>query len=342
MYVFQTGRFPKTAGRLLQSTTIIPIREYVSAKYAQMIPEKFYRKRIVMGDVTQSERYNRVVENIDQLPSLPAVVTRLIEIVNSPDTSADDAAGLIEKDPALTSKMLRLANSAFYGIPRTISSVSSAVVILGFNTIKSLVLSASVMKIFGNDMQSENFDRKQFWRHSIVCALAARTIVRSFMNIRMMDPESAFCAGILHDIGKLVFDQYLHDDYHAACRYAAENNVSLLDAESQVLGITHAELGRMLADKWALPIELEASIVSHHAPDTAGKIIDLVTVVHVADIITHHLNVDLWEGETGPREWARSRTLLKMDDAIYRRIVETVENEIDKSNEFFSIVNSGD
>ncbi|MBN1308898.1 MAG: HDOD domain-containing protein, partial [Chitinispirillaceae bacterium] len=96
---------------------------------------------------TGNERYRRFIEQIDNLPALPAIVARLIDVVNSPDTSADDAAKLIQKDPALTTKMLRLANSAFYGIPRSISSVSSAVVILGFNTIRSLVLSASVMKM---------------------------------------------------------------------------------------------------------------------------------------------------------------------------------------------------
>ena len=94
------------------------------------------------------ERYNRIIENIDHLPSLPAIVTRLIEVVNSPDSSADDAAKLIEKDPALTSKIIRLANSAFYGIPRSISSVSTAVVILGFSTIRSIALSVALMKVF--------------------------------------------------------------------------------------------------------------------------------------------------------------------------------------------------
>ena len=156
-------------------------------------------------------RYRRVIENIDNLPSLPAIVTKLLQIVNSADSSADDAAVLIQKDPALTSKMIRLANSAFYGIPRSISSVNSAVVILGFNTIRSLVLSASVMKMFcGPKYQA--IDKERFWKHSVVCAMCARIIVRYFMNIRMMDPESAFCAGILHDIGKLIFNGMVRID----------------------------------------------------------------------------------------------------------------------------------
>ena len=116
---------------------------------------------------TGNERYRSIIGQIDNLPALPAIVTRLIEVVNSPDTSADDAAKLIQKDPALTTKMLRLANSAFYGIPRSISSVSSAVVILGFNTIRSLVLSASVMKMFSS-LQRPTIEKDSFWKHSVI------------------------------------------------------------------------------------------------------------------------------------------------------------------------------
>ena len=145
-------------------------------------------------------RYQRIVENIRQLPALPAIVSKLISVVNSPDTSAEDAANLIEKDPALTTKVLRLANSAFYGMPRSISSVSSAVVILGFNTLKSLVLSASVVNLFPEKGGASAFDRVRFWKHSIVCGMAARDIAQSIMGVTFMDPQSAFCAGIMHDI----------------------------------------------------------------------------------------------------------------------------------------------
>ena len=113
---------------------------------------------------TGNQRYRRIVENIDQLPSLPSVVTKLIEVINSPESSAEDAASLIERDPALTSKMLRLANSAFYGMPRAVSSVNSAVVILGFNAIRSLVLSASLVKMFDGGGNAGAVDKRQIGR----------------------------------------------------------------------------------------------------------------------------------------------------------------------------------
>ncbi len=290
-----------------------------------------------MENPKAGQRYARIIESVDQLPALPAIVQRLVDVVNSPESSAEDASRLIEKDPALTSRMLRLANSAFYGIPRSISSVSSAVVILGFNTIKSLVLSASVMQMFPGD-KNVIFDRARFWKHSIVCAMAAKQIIKAYMPVKMMDPESAFCAGMLHDIGKLVFEQYAHQDYVEACDYAQKTGISLLEAETHMLGTNHAEVGKILADRWALPLELEAALVWHHEPQAAGKLADLVGAVHVADSVAHNLNVEVWDDEKCPTEWPAARGLLRLNDQSLTRITEEVRQEIEKSDEFFSVI----
>jgi len=286
--------------------------------------------------LSANDRYRRVIENIDHLPSLPSIIARLLKVVNSPDTSAEDAAELIEKDPALTSKMIRLANSAFYGIPRSISSVSSAVVILGFNTIRSLVLSASVMKLFTSTKHA--FDKDRFWKHSIVTAMAAKAIVRHFMSVKMMDPESAFCAGILHDIGKLIFNEYAHEDYKAACELARSGNMSLLDAENQALGTNHAAIGKILADKWALPLDLEYSLVYHHDPSQTDQILDLVATVHCADQLAHKAGAGLWENEQVNPEWSECRDILKINDSDHARIYESLSESVEKANEFLSII----
>jgi putative nucleotidyltransferase with HDIG domain len=294
-----------------------------------------------MPNEKTAERYAKIIESIDQLPTLPAVVTMLLEVVNSPTTSAEDAAGLIGKDPALTSRMLRLANSAFYGIPRTISSVSSAVVILGFNTMKSLVLSASVMEVFsGKGGKTVVFERSRFWKHSIVTAMAAKHIIRSFMHVKMIDPESAFCAGILHDIGKLVFEQHVRDDYTETCDYARKTATSTIEAESHVMGITHAEVGRALAAKWALPMELESAIIFHHDPAQVGAatVKELVAAVHCGDAIAHQLKVGLWDDETAPTLLQHARSTLHLDDDAYNRIVNQVRDELEKSDEFLAII----
>src|SRR6185295_19913442 len=126
-----------------------------------------------------SKRYNRIIQELGQIPTMPTIAARVMQIVNDPHSSAEDVAKFISRDVALTSKVLRLANSAFYGIPRTISSVNSAIVILGFNTIRSLVLSASVLKVFpakGN----VSFDRKAFWKHSFMVGIASRMLAQIY------------------------------------------------------------------------------------------------------------------------------------------------------------------
>jgi HD-like signal output (HDOD) protein len=285
-------------------------------------------------------RYQRIVENIKQLPALPIIVTKLIKVVNSPETSAADAADLIEKDPALTTKVLRLANSAFYGMPRSISSVASAVVILGFNTLKSLVLSASVINMFPNKGPAIAFDRVRFWKHSIVSAMVARTIAQHIMGVTIMDPQSAFCAGIMHDIGKLIFELFTPKEYAAVCRRSKEEGTSLVETEAAGLGITHAQIGHILADKWALPLELEAAIVHHHEPQAAKNIQGLVTTIHLADGIAHRLNCGLWDEEALPAEWNNARSTLSIDDQDYQRITASLKTEIDKYKDFFSIISA--
>jgi len=285
-------------------------------------------------------RYQRIIENIKQLPALPLIVTRLIKVVNSPDTSAEDAADLIEKDPALTTKVLRLANSAFYGMPRSISSVSSAVVILGFNTLKSLVLSASVITMFPSTGAKIAFDRLRFWKHSIVSAMVARTIAQHIMGVTIMDPQSAFCAGIMHDIGKLIFELFTPKEYAVVCAQSQKDGMPLVEAEAAGMGITHAQIGHILADKWALPLELEAAIVHHHDPQAAKTIRELVTTIHLADGIAHRLNCGLWDEEALPAEWNNARGMLSIDDQEYQRITATLKSEIEKYKEFFSIISS--
>ena len=282
------------------------------------------------------ERIAKIVEEVDNLPSLPSIVLKLMEVVNSPDSSAEEAAKLIEKDPALTSKMIRLANSAFYGIPRSISSVTSAVVVLGFNTIRSLVLSASVAKMFEGDKHALDIDR--FWKHSVVTAMASKIIVRH-LTVRMMDPESAFCAGVMHDIGKLIFSQYMPEDYSAVCEYARTKSVSVVEAEDKILGINHSKMGKILSDKWSLPLDLECAIVNHHDPENANETVaHLANIIHLADIVVHDCGCDLWDGEVHTSESAVCRSALKIGEEDFKKIVGNVESSLDKSREFMAVL----
>jgi HD-like signal output (HDOD) protein len=291
-----------------------------------------------MNAASYDSRYRRFIEQMDQIPSLSGIVSRLIKVVNSSDSSAEDVAELIERDPALTSKVLRLANSAFYGIPRSVSSVQSAVVILGFNTLKSIVLSASVMNLFPSKTTSRAFDRTSFWKHSIVCALGAKTVAQSMMGRIGIDPQSAFCAGIMHDIGKLIFELFTPKEYGDVCEQSLKKKMPLVEAEVAFMGINHADIGRILADKWALPLDLEYAIVYHHKPKAANKIRELVSLVHIADAVAHSLHCGLWDDETPPQEWKEARAILSIDEAHFGQMVDALAAEMDKYQEFLEII----
>src|SRR5690606_38701245 len=177
-----------------------------------------------IGNMTEEskKRYQRIIQDLGQIPTMPTIAAKVMQIVNDPHYSAEDVAKFISRDVALTSKVLRLANSAFYGIPRTISSVNSAIVILGFNTIRRLVLSASVLKVFPSRPGLVIFDRKAFWKHSFMVGIASRMVAQIYRRKKLVDMETAFSAGLLHDIGKIILEQYSNDEYTPVLRAAKE------------------------------------------------------------------------------------------------------------------------
>jgi HD-like signal output (HDOD) protein len=291
-----------------------------------------------MDELSSEQKCRRIIEGIDKLPSFPAVAGRLIGVVNSPESSAEDASVLIEKDPALTSKIIRLANSAFYGMPRTISSVSGAVVILGFNTIRSVALGAAILQMFPAKNETCTFDYIRFWRHSIVCGMVARSLARRLLNFVLIDPEGAFCAAILHDLGKLIFQEYFPLESETARRLANEKSVPLFSAEQETMGITHAGIGSILADKWAFPADLENALVFHHAPHDAIVCRELAAVVHVADIACHAAGINMWDGETAPQIDNAALKALEMTDDDYDAVVHDVDECASQSDEYFRIL----
>ncbi len=237
--------------------------------------------RPTAADVRQ-QRLKRVTQSIIGLPTLPTVVSQMIGLIDNPRTSARAVARLIATDQALTAKILKLANSAFYGFPRTIATVNHAVVVLGFETVKSLGLSVSVLERFAGGGPETSFDRQRFWEHSIAVGVAAQLLGA---RLRYRVQGEAFAAGILHDIGKLILSQYFPDEFARVMAMVREENVYIGKAEEAVLGVTHAEIGCWLAEKWNLPRQLVDTIAFHHAPGRLERGAQLPSLVHLADFL---------------------------------------------------------
>jgi HD-like signal output (HDOD) protein len=224
------------------------------------------------------------IRSIDTLPTLPSVVARIGELVQSPKASASDITRVIRQDIALSARVLRLVNSSFYGFPRKISSITQAVVILGFNTVRNVALSAFVLDAFA--ARDLPFGYRDFWIHSLGAGAAADALAR---RKGIPEAEDAFIGGLLHDVGKIVLHQYAREDFAAVLRTVKERDCLIHDAELDVLGLAHPEVGSLLLDAWHLPTHLVEVVSHHHAPESATQSPDLVAVVHLGDILARAL-----------------------------------------------------
>ena len=234
------------------------------------------------GTVQVHERVRRLVDKVQGLPTLPSMLNNINQMILNPRTSAKEVAQVISSDPALTSKVLRVVNSSFYGFPNRITTITHAIVILGFNTIKSIVLSSTIFDVFRRTVKPGDFDRTEFWKHSIGCGAAAKVVGRR-LNYPML--EELFIAGLLHDVGKIVMDQFIPDKFVEVLNLVRTKDILIVDAEAQVLGATHADVGAWLFEKWNLSKGLVETTRCHHNPALASDNPKFAEIIHVADIL---------------------------------------------------------
>jgi HD-like signal output (HDOD) protein len=281
------------------------------------------------------DEFQNRIKTIANLPTLPHIASRLMRIVNAPATSANTVAAVVAQDVSLSAKVLRLANSAFYGIPKSINTLNSAVVILGFKIIETMVLSLTVFDMFaGGGGGAALFDRKAFWRHSLRCGVTSRLLAFRRRKIFALDPEEAFCAGLLHDIGKIVMEQYLNADFHKALHHARMYDISSFEAEKAVLGYTHCDVASWLTGAWSLPDEIVQPLVCHHEPDEAEPCAEAVIICHVADTVSKIEGESLPEDAVGRLE--PKLTALGLSARDLTDIYQEIPSEMEKASLFIT------
>lgn len=223
----------------------------------------------------------RVIES--SLPTSNAIVAKVIHVVYDTSSSAKDVADVIEHDPTLTANVLKVANSAYYGTAANIVSIQRAVVILGFNSLKELVMTISTVHFFQTEDIYEINDLKDLWYHSIGTAKACKFISER-MSIER--PEIAYLVGLLHDIGKIILFLYFPEHYRAAVQLAAEKNTRIILAERKIMNTDHASIGGLLCELWALPESLKMPIMHHHDPAVIqGEGQRLARIVELGDYL---------------------------------------------------------
>jgi HD-like signal output (HDOD) protein len=233
-----------------------------------------------------AERTQKRLESISDIPALPAVLARVWELTSKEDSSAADLGKAIGTDPGLTGAVLRLANSAYFGFPRKVSTVTQAIVILGFSTVKSLVAGASVFRSLKSS-NAAGIDGGSFLRHSLAVAMGSRILVEQRAPQKA---GTAFACGILHDVGKLVIAEFLGDAMQRIAERVRDGEPRDV-AETAVLGLTHSDIGSWFATRWNFPEELTSAVRWHHHPAEATVHREFVASVHVADVLAHRHGV---------------------------------------------------
>jgi len=225
------------------------------------------------------------LDRIDDLPTLPLIALEVNKMLQDYDTSISKLAQTIEKDQAMVPRILKLVNSAFFGFRSKIGSISHAVILLGFNTVRNAVVSISIIDTFSKNKEAlEGFDIAEFWKHSLAVAVISRYLAE---KTRLQSPEDFFTGGLLHDIGKIILFQYFQDLFKKVWISAKENKLSFYDAEKKEIPITHARIGGYLAKRWQLPESISDVIQYHHAFSKNANSLNLLMAVHVADIIAN-------------------------------------------------------
>ncbi len=282
------------------------------------------------------EKVRPVLNRVDNLPTLPPVVTRILALVEDPKATGQQVAEAVSMDQAMVASILKIVNSPFYGLNRRISSISHAILLLGFRTIRNMALSATLLNTFAGPAQTKRFDRGLFWRHSIGCATTARLLAK---RLRLVDPEEAFLAGLIHDMGRVIFDHYFSAEFSKLLDRALAGETALMPIERETFGLDHAEVGRLMAQRWNFPAGVTEAIACHHEPERARQSPQLCALIHVADELSHQILMreggdPLPRGPFDPMMIER----IGLTDEVRASFEAELEGELEKAEVFLNLL----
>ncbi len=270
------------------------------------------------------EEIKKRLKAVESLPTLPPIVSKLNKMVADEDTTATKLGKIIEKDQVLTSKLLKMVNSSFFGFPQRISTVSNAIVLLGFNVIKTLIVTSSIFEV----MQSSDIG---LFEHSLGCATAAGIIAK---RLKIKNPEEVSTAGLIHDLGKIVLRSELPDEYDQIVQQARTEGKYMRELEIERLDIGHGTIGGMLARQWNLPDRLVIPIEYHHRPNAAPDYKDVTAVIHFSDILIRAVGFgdggDPWVPALDKAAWEQ----IKLGKSIVKEIIEELDEKLLELQDF--------
>ena len=227
-------------------------------------------------------RIEKIIDSVDELPTLPVIYTKLINLLEQSDATVSMIAKVISDDQTIAAKVLRIVNSVFYGFPKKIASLQRAVVILGLKEVRNMVLATSTLRMFEQLQSGDQLNMKALWQHSIGCGISARVLAEAAY---LKNPGDVFTGGLLHDIGKLIHALYLPQEFANIIGGVRETGMPMFEMEKDILGFTHAQTGKLLAEKWSFPEEVVNMITEHHLDDGSPDLTKEVAAVHIGNTL---------------------------------------------------------
>ncbi len=272
------------------------------------------------------------LEAIKNLPTLPVIISKLNKAIGNENSDAKQIARIIEDDPAIMARILKVVNSAFYAASEPIASVNQAVARIGLKALSNIAMSTAVFSSFGKST-SDTFNREEFWRHSICTGIAANVIYqKARKNLKTtLQKELLHLSGLIHDMGKVIHEQYFHDLFCEALKVSARDAVPLFQAESMIIGIDHSLSGEWLGKKWRLDENILQVIRFHHEPDNADAASwELVGLIHVANYVCNQEKIGI-SGDSKPAFMPHIWKKLGMTINDIPEVIDRVHEESAKS-----------
>ncbi len=278
-----------------------------------------------------SDVARRVREYVGGMPSLPTTVSKVLEVCNNPKTSPVDLDRVIQLDPVLLGRVLKLINSAYYSLGTQVTSLVRAIIMLGVNTVKNLALSSAVLDRVSSKKDFRALNMEGFWRHSLCVGVTAKLIAKR----RGIDPkgiEEYFTAGLLHDIGKIPLNTALAEEYVLTMSLADRERISLVASERRSLGLDHCEAGGVVAENWKLSGAIADAVRWHHDLDAySGEYGDVLRTVAVADFFANREGIGFSGNRYPDKVSPETFDLLAMEKSMLEELEEPVNAEIEKA-----------
>lgn len=233
------------------------------------------------------EKIRKRLSGIGNLPSIPHIITEVSQLLDCDKTSAADLCRVISKDQAIATKILAVANSPLYGLPRRVATIDFAIVIIGFEHIKNILLALSLVEAF-NIRSTKDWNHNEYWLHSLVTATVAKKIAD---DLRYPKSGEVFTVGLLHDLGLVVLQKFMNYDFKKIIELVNKENISFYNAEKAVLGYTHEDIAEYLLERWNFPQYITEAVLYHHRPSLSEKNPVLASLIHMVDYMTQKLEV---------------------------------------------------